>query len=116
MVAKTESPFIAPAGNQNQVIQSVAYSLILIHLFQLLWCRKDQLLVYLPHVDQMLYVENRMELALAPASQITWGILMKVVVQNVYSTQTVLLTMPVYAISVKILVQARVARIQTAKW
>jgi hypothetical protein len=64
----------------------------------------------------MLYVENRMELVLVPASQITWGILMKVVVQNVYSTQTVLLTVPVYAVNVKILVQARVARIQTAKW
>jgi hypothetical protein len=64
----------------------------------------------------MQFVENRMELALVPASQITWGIHMKVVVQSVYSTQTVHLTVPVYAISVKILVQALVARIQTAKW
>jgi hypothetical protein len=64
----------------------------------------------------MLSVENRMELAHVPAYQIMWEIHMRVVVQNVYSTQTVLLTVPVYETSVRILVQEPVVRMQTAKW
>jgi hypothetical protein len=44
-----------------------------------------------------------------------WEIHMRVVVQNVYSTQTVLLTELVYTTSVRILVQEPVVRMQTAK-
>jgi hypothetical protein len=56
-----------------------------------------------------------MELAHVLASQIMWGIHMRAVVQNVSSTQIVLLTVPVYETSVRILVQELVARMQTVK-
>jgi hypothetical protein len=66
-------------------------------------------------VEQTQCVENRMELAHVLASQIMWVIHMRAVVQNVSSTQTVLLTVPVYETSVRILVQELVARMQTVK-
>jgi hypothetical protein len=60
-------------------------------------------------------VESKMVQALVLASQIMWVIHMKVVVQNVCSTQTVHLIVHVYETNVKIPVQERVARMQTVK-
>ena len=60
-------------------------------------------------------VENKMVLAHVFASQIMWVIRMKVVVQNVCSTQIVHLIAHVYETNVKILVQEPVDRMQTAK-
>ena len=60
-------------------------------------------------------VENKMVLAHVLASQIMWVIRMKVVVQNVCSTQIAHLIVHVYETNVKILVQEPVARMQTAK-
>jgi len=79
------------------------------------YLRKDQLLVYHLHVDQMQSVESKMVQAHVLASQIIWEIHMKVVVQNVYWIQTVHLTLLVYATSVKILVRELVDRMQTVK-
>jgi hypothetical protein len=56
-----------------------------------------------------------MVLALVPAFQTMLGIHMRPVVQNVSSAQTVLLTVPVYRTSVRILAQELVGRMQTAK-
>jgi len=57
-----------------------------------------------------------MVLAHVLASQIMWVIHMKVVVQNVCSTQIVHLIVHVYETNVKILVLEPVDRMQTAKW
>jgi len=105
----------------RNLFHSLSASFVMIFIlfsiqFQRVVLWKGQHLACHPLVGLTQSVENKMELAHVLASQITWVTHMRLVVQNVFWTQTVPLIVPAYATSVKILVLEHVARMQTAKW
>lgn len=71
--------------------------------------------VSLPHAEQMLYAENKTELALVRVYQSTLEIRMKVAGQNVLSTQTVQLIKHVWETNARTHALEPVVRMQSAK-